>query len=72
MQSYGLPVIVAINEFASDTKSEISALKDLTEALGVPVSLTQVFAKGGEGGLDLAEKLSGMLQENLILAIFMT
>ncbi len=63
MQSYGLPVIVAINEFASDTKSEISALKELTEALGVPVSLTQVFAKGGEGGLDLAEKLSGMLQE---------
>ncbi|WP_195362457.1 formate--tetrahydrofolate ligase [Lactococcus lactis] len=63
MQSYGLPVIVAINEFASDTKSEISALKELTEALGVPVSLTQVFAKGGEGGLDLAEKLSVMLQE---------
>lgn len=63
MQSYGLPVIVAINEFASDTKFEISALKELTEALGVPVSLTQVFAKGGEGGLDLAEKLSGMLQK---------
>ncbi|WP_242327304.1 formate--tetrahydrofolate ligase [Lactococcus lactis] len=63
MQSYGLPVIVAINEFASDTKSEISVLKELTEALGVPVSLTQVFAKGGEGGLDFAEKLSGMLQE---------
>lgn len=63
MQSYGLPVTVAINEFASDTKSEISALKKLTEALGVPVSLTQVFAKGGEGGLDLAEKLSGMLQK---------
>ncbi|MFQ6365231.1 formate--tetrahydrofolate ligase [Lactococcus lactis] len=63
MQSYGLPVIVAINEFASDTKYEISALKELTEALGVPVSLTQVFAKGGEGGLDLGEKLSVMLQE---------
>ena len=63
MQSYSLPVIVAINEFASDTKYEISALKELTEALGVPVSLTQVFAKGGEGGLDLAEKLSVMLQE---------
>ena len=63
MQSYGLPVIVAINEFASDTKYEISALKELTEALGVPVSLNQVFAKGGEGGLDLAEKLSVMLQE---------
>ncbi|MCT0497784.1 formate--tetrahydrofolate ligase [Lactococcus cremoris] len=62
MQSYGLPVIVAINQFASDTESEISNLKELTEALGVSVSLTQVFAKGGEGGLDLAEKLSAMLQ----------
>lgn len=62
MQSYGLPVIVAINQFASDTESEISTLKELTEALGVSVSLTQVFAKGGEGGLDLAEKLSEMLQ----------
>ncbi|KZK07612.1 Formate--tetrahydrofolate ligase [Lactococcus cremoris] len=63
MQSYGLPVIVAINQFASDTELEISTLKELTEALGVSVSLTQVFAKGGEGGLDLAEKLSVMLQE---------
>lgn len=62
MQSYGLPVIVAINQFASDTESEISTLKELTEALGVSVSLTQVFAKGGEGALDLAEKLSAMLQ----------
>ncbi len=62
MQSYGLPVIVAINQFASDTESEISTLKELTEALGVSVSLTQVFAKGGEGGLDLAEKLSAILQ----------
>ncbi|WP_461216186.1 formate--tetrahydrofolate ligase [Lactococcus cremoris] len=62
MQSYGLPVIIAINQFASDTESEISTLKELTEALGVSVSLTQVFAKGGEGGLDLAEKLSAMLQ----------
>ena len=62
MQSYGLPVIVAINQFASDTESEISTLKELTEALGVSVSLTQVFSKGGEGGLDLAEKLSAMLQ----------
>lgn len=62
MQSYGLPVIVAINQFASDTESEISTLKELTEALGVSVSLTQVFAKGGEGGLDLTEKLSAMLQ----------
>lgn len=63
MQAFGLPVVVAINQFASDTEAEISTLTALVEALGVEISLTQVFAKGGEGGLDLAKKLSAMLQE---------
>ncbi|RZI48403.1 formate--tetrahydrofolate ligase [Lactococcus kimchii] len=63
MQAFGLPVVVAINQFASDTEAEISTLTALVEALGVEISLTQVFAKGGEGGLALAKKLSAMLQE---------
>ncbi len=63
MQSYGLPVIVAINQFASDTAAEIAILTELTEALNVPISLTQVFEKGGAGGLDLAKKLFVLLQE---------
>jgi formate--tetrahydrofolate ligase len=63
MQAYGVPVVVALNQFESDTEAEIEVLTQLTQALGVEISLTQVFAKGGKGGLDLAEKLSPMLQE---------
>lgn len=64
MQSYGRPVIVALNQFESDTQDEIETLSALTEALGVPISLCQVFEKGGKGGVDLAEKLLPMLQNN--------
>lgn len=63
MQSYGLPVVVAINQFASDTAAEINELMRLTEALHVPISLCQVFEKGGRGGIDLAQKLLPLLQE---------
>ena len=55
MASYGAPIVVAINQFASDTEAEIAELTRLVEAEGVAVSLTQVFEKGGAGGIDLAE-----------------
>ena len=54
---YGLPVVVAINEFVTDTAAEIQALTDLLVTKEVAFSLTQVWAKGGAGGLDLAEKV---------------
>jgi formate--tetrahydrofolate ligase len=57
IQSFGLPVVVAINEFVTDTAAEIAALSELLTAKGVAFSLTQVWAKGGAGGLDLAEKV---------------
>jgi formate--tetrahydrofolate ligase len=63
MKAYGLPVIVAINQFASDTEAEIKLLTDLSAALGVEISTTNVFLKGGEGALDLSEKLEKLLQE---------
>ncbi|EKF51360.1 formate--tetrahydrofolate ligase [Lactococcus garvieae] len=63
MSSYGVPIIVAINQFASDTEAEIAELTKLTEAEGVAVSLTQVFEKGGAGGIDLAEKLTEMFTQ---------
>ncbi|MFC4652381.1 formate--tetrahydrofolate ligase [Lactococcus nasutitermitis] len=63
MQSYGLPVIVALNQFASDTVAEIEKLIALTKALNVPVSLTNVYEKGGAGAQDLAEKLADLLKE---------
>lgn len=63
MKSYGLPVVVAINEFVTDTAAEIAALSELISSKNVAFSLTQVWAKGGTGGLDLAEKVMSACQE---------
>ncbi|MFK4783164.1 formate--tetrahydrofolate ligase [Lactococcus petauri] len=63
MARYGAPIVVAINQFASDTEAEIAELTRLVEAEGVAVSLTQVFEKGGAGGIDLAEKLTSIFTQ---------
>ena len=63
MASYGASIVVAINQFASDTEAEIAELTRLVEAEGVAVSLTQVFEKGGAGGIDLAEKLTSIFTQ---------
>jgi len=55
VRRYGVPPIVALNRFASDTAGEIAAVMDACRVLGVPVALTDVHAKGGEGALDLAD-----------------
>ncbi|MGN0637907.1 MAG: formate--tetrahydrofolate ligase [Huintestinicola sp.] len=57
MRKFGLPVVVAINRFGTDTDAEIAAVEKLCGEMGVPVSLTEIFAKGGEGGIDLAKKV---------------
>ena len=57
MQKYGVPVVIAINRFLTDTEGEIAVIQDFAKAMGVPVSLCEVFAKGGEGGMDLAQKV---------------
>lgn len=57
MRKYGLPVVVAINRFATDTEAEIETIEAFCKEKGVPVSLTEVFARGGEGGKELAEKV---------------
>lgn len=54
MQSYGLPVVVAINEFSSDTKNETQLVKELCRKLGVEAALTAVWGKGSNGGVELA------------------
>lgn len=55
MRKYGLPVVVAINRFATDTEAEIETIEAFCKEKDVPVSLTEVFARGGEGGKELAE-----------------
>lgn len=57
MRKYGLPVVVAINRFATDTEAEIETIEAFCKEKDVPISLTEVFARGGEGGKELAEKV---------------
>ena len=54
MKSYGVPVVVAINRFDTDTDAELSAIKERCAALGAKCAMSEVFAKGGEGGIELA------------------
>ena len=57
IQKYGLPVVVAINKFSSDTDAEINLLSKKCEELGASFALADVWAKGGEGGKLLAQKV---------------
>lgn len=62
MQGYGLPVCVAINAFPTDAAEEHECLREICADLGVPCALTEVFAKGGQGGLALAKAVLSVLQ----------
>lgn len=66
-QVYGLPVVVAINQFVSDTDAEIELVRQACKDYGVEVALTQVWEKGAEGGEVLASALLTLLaqQDNL-------
>ncbi len=55
IQMFGLPVVVAINRFSMDTDEEINYLKNLCDNIEVPSAVVEVFQKGGEGGIDLAD-----------------
>ncbi|MCM1132640.1 MAG: formate--tetrahydrofolate ligase [Ruminococcus flavefaciens] len=57
MHKFHVPVVVAINRFGTDTDSEVEFVQKFCEDMGVEVSMCEVFAKGGEGGIDLAEKV---------------
>lgn len=57
MHKYGVPVVVAINRFDTDTDAELKVISDCCEQLGSEFALSEVFAKGGEGGTELAEKV---------------
>ena len=64
MRKYGIPVVVAINEFITDTADEINALKELCRSIDVPVELASVWADGADGGVDLAKTLIKTIEEN--------
>ena len=60
---YGLPCVVAINRFPSDTEAELDLIASECEKLGVNVRLSEVWAKGGEGALELADEVMRLVEE---------
>ncbi|MBM7314233.1 formate--tetrahydrofolate ligase [Streptococcus suis] len=64
IQKYGIPAVVAINEFVLDTADEIATLKELCAEIGVPVELASVWANGVDGGVELAETVVATIENN--------
>ncbi|MDP8011652.1 MAG: formate--tetrahydrofolate ligase [Thermoplasmata archaeon] len=64
VKKFGVPAVVAINKFKSDTEREISTLMELLDEEKVPWALSEVFEKGGEGGIELAKKVMKAADEN--------
>ncbi|MCR5181963.1 MAG: formate--tetrahydrofolate ligase [Clostridia bacterium] len=60
---FGLPCVVAINAFPTDTKAELDLVREKCSELGVNVALSEVWAKGGEGGMELAEEVVRLCEE---------
>ena len=63
LQGFGLPVCVGINAFPTDTEEEMAVIYDVCAKAGVPCALSEVFAKGGEGGKALAETVLSILDD---------
>jgi formate--tetrahydrofolate ligase len=62
MQKYGVPVVVTLNAFVSDTEEEYKFIKEHCESLGCEFALARVWEKGGEGGVELAQKVIDTLE----------
>lgn len=69
MKSFGVPVVVAVNRFDTDSEEELNTVIERCHELGAECALSEVFAKGGEGGLELAEKVisAGLKTKRLTL-----
>jgi formate--tetrahydrofolate ligase len=57
LRKYGLPIVVAINRFGTDTEAELNMVREICEKAGADFALSDVFAGGGEGGIELAKKV---------------
>ncbi len=70
MRKFGVPVVAAINRFHTDTDAEVRAVEAFCASLNVPVSMTEIFAKGGEGGKDLALKVIDTIENGNAVSNF--
>jgi formate--tetrahydrofolate ligase len=64
MQSFGVPVLVASNRFLTDTEEELAIVEEACKATGAEFAPAEIFAKGGEGGTELASKALSILEQN--------
>ena len=62
MKQFGVPVVVALNRFVDDTDAELKLVQDAARNLGARISLAEVWAKGGDGALDLADQVLDMIE----------
>ncbi|EPR14425.1 formate--tetrahydrofolate ligase [Ruminiclostridium papyrosolvens] len=65
LKMFGVPVMVAINHFDTDTEAEIKLVQEKCSSMGVEVAFSDVFLKGGEGGIELAEKLVALTDSTI-------
>lgn len=63
LQNYGVPVVVTLNRFMTDTDAELDFVREFCESRGCEFSLSEVWEKGGEGGIDLAQKVIKTIEE---------
>lgn len=63
IKKYGVPMIVAINKFVTDTEDEIKAIKDYCHSIDVKVSLSEVWAKGGDGAIELGNEVLDIIEK---------
>lgn len=62
MKAFGAPVVVAVNRFGTDTEEELNTVIEMCREKGAECALSEVFAKGGEGGIELAEKVISAIE----------
>ncbi|OLN31168.1 formate--tetrahydrofolate ligase [Desulfosporosinus metallidurans] len=65
MSKFGVPAVVAINRFPTDTEDELNLVRERCQELGAEVALSEVFTRGGEGGVELAEKVLSVLEHKV-------
>lgn len=64
LRKYGVPVLVALNKFPTDTEKEMNLFEELCSNLKIPFEVSEVWAKGGNGGIKMAERISSLIEND--------
>ena len=64
LSNFGLPVVIALNKFSSDTEKEVNMVREAAERRGARIALSEVWEKGGDGGIELAREVLAATEEN--------